>query len=48
MGNIAMLLGRKLKFDPKTERFADNDANKMPMYSRPQREPWTLARALKS
>ena len=48
MGNVAMLLGRKLKFDPKTDRFADADANKMPMASRPQREPWTLARALKS
>ena len=48
MGNIAMLLGRKLKYDPDTDRFADSDANKMPMYSRPQREPWTLANALKS
>jgi len=28
--------------------FADSDANRMPMYSRPQREPWTLARALES
>lgn len=41
MGNIAMLLGRKLKWDPDTERFDDAEANKMLV--REQREPWTIA-----
>jgi len=41
LGNIAMLLGRKLKWDPQTERFpGDEEANRM--LSRPMREPWTL------
>ena len=35
-------LGTELKFDPKTEKFTNNDlANKMLM--RPMREPWRLA-----
>jgi predicted dehydrogenase len=41
INNIAMALGRKLKWDPKTEKFAkDDEANKMltPM----MREPWRL------
>ena len=42
MGNIAMLLGRKLKWDPQAERFVgDDQANAM--LSRKQREPWTIA-----
>jgi predicted dehydrogenase len=41
LANIAMLLGRKLKWDPQTERFpGDQEANRM--LSRPMREPWTL------
>jgi predicted dehydrogenase len=40
IGNIAMLLGRKLKWDPDAERFDDDAANQM--LSRRQREPWTL------
>jgi predicted dehydrogenase len=42
IGNIAMLLGRKLQWDPETERFVnDDEANRM--LGRQQREPWTLA-----
>lgn len=42
IGNIAMLLGRKLRWNPEREQFVDDgDANAM--LSRPQREPWTLA-----
>lgn len=42
IGNIAMLVGRKLKWDPKAERFeGDDEANAM--LSRQQREPWTIA-----
>jgi predicted dehydrogenase len=42
IGNIAMLLGRKLQWDPKAESFVnDDEANKM--LSRKQREPWTIA-----
>jgi myo-inositol 2-dehydrogenase / D-chiro-inositol 1-dehydrogenase len=41
IGNIAMELGRKLRWDPKRERFPDDDtANRM--LSRAMREPWTL------
>ncbi|MBM3335230.1 Gfo/Idh/MocA family oxidoreductase [Candidatus Sumerlaeota bacterium] len=41
IGNISMLLGRKLKWDPNKERFVgDDEANKM--LSRPMRPPWTL------
>jgi len=41
LGNIAMRLGRKLKWDPKQERFTnDDDANRM--LSRPMRSPWRL------
>jgi len=41
LGNIAMLLGRKLKWDPKIERFVDDpQANRM--LSRPRRAPWRL------
>jgi len=47
LGNIAMLLGRKLKWDPDAERFVD-DAQADSMLSRKQREPWTLRMALTS
>ena len=41
IGNISMLLKRKLKWDPKTETFiGDKEANEM--RSRPMRAPWTL------
>ena len=40
MGNIAMMVGQKLKWDPVKERFDNDEANKM--LSRPMREPWTL------
>jgi len=45
IGNIAMLLGRKLTWDPSTETFTDDDAANA-MLSREQREPWTLKMAL--
>lgn len=39
LGNIAMLLKRKFKFDPQTEQIVgDDEANKM--FSRPLRAPW--------
>jgi predicted dehydrogenase len=42
IGNIAMLLGRKLRWNPAAERFiADAEADAM--LSRKQREPWTIA-----
>ena len=41
IGNISMLLKRKLKWDPETETFiGDKEANEM--RSRPMRAPWTL------
>jgi len=40
MGNIAMMVGKKLRWDPQTERFDDEEANKM--LARPMRSPWTL------
>jgi predicted dehydrogenase len=42
IGNIAMLLGRKLNWDPKAERFV-NDAEADAMLSRNQRQPWAIA-----
>ena len=45
IGTIAAKLGRKLKFDPKNEVFiGDDEANKM--LARPERDPWTLAKAI--
>jgi predicted dehydrogenase len=41
LGDIAMRLGRKLRWDPATERFAnDDEANRM--RARTQRSPWRL------
>ena len=41
LGNIAMMLKRKLKWDPEDERFiGDDDANRM--LSKPMRSPWHL------
>jgi len=41
LGEIAMRLGRKLKWDPERERFTnDTEANRM--VSRPMRSPWHL------
>jgi predicted dehydrogenase len=41
IGNIAVRLGRKLRWDPAKERFIeDEEANKM--LSRPMRSPWRL------
>jgi predicted dehydrogenase len=42
LGNIAMLLGRKLRWDPAKEDFVD-DAEASAMLTRKQREPWTMA-----
>ena len=39
-GAICLRLGRSLKWDPKTERFDDEEANKHLSY--PMRAPWTL------
>lgn len=41
IGNIAMILGRKLKWDPEKERFV-NDPEADKMLSREMRPPWTL------
>ncbi|HUF62026.1 MAG TPA: Gfo/Idh/MocA family oxidoreductase [Verrucomicrobiales bacterium] len=42
LGNIAMLTGRSLRWDPETESFPDDPAASA-MKSRPMRAPWTLA-----
>jgi len=41
LGNLAMLLGRKLKWDPEKERFI-NDPEADRMLSRAMRAPWVL------
>jgi predicted dehydrogenase len=41
LGNISMLLGRKLRWNPDTERFVDDDQADR-MLSRPMRSPWHL------
>ena len=41
LGNLAMLLGRKLKWDPEKERFI-NDPEADRMLSRSMRAPWSL------
>lgn len=41
--NIAMLLRRKLQWDPERREFKDDvQANAHPIVSRPQRSPWTI------
>ena len=42
IGNIAMLLKRKLDWDPVKEEFA-NDAQANRLLQRPMRGPWSLA-----
>jgi hypothetical protein len=42
IGNIAMMLGRRLQWDPQKENFV-GDAEASAMLTREQREPWTLA-----
>jgi hypothetical protein len=42
LGNIALRLGRTVKWDPKTETIA-NDAEASKMLSRPMRGPWKLS-----
>jgi predicted dehydrogenase len=41
LGNIAMLLGRKIRWDPKREQILD-DSSANRMLSRPLRSPWRL------
>ena len=41
LGQIAMRLGRKIRFDPDTERIL-NDATASQLLSRPMRSPWCL------
>lgn len=41
LANIAIRLGRKLKWDPKAEQF-ENDEAANAMLSRPMRKPWSL------
>ncbi len=41
LGNIAMILGRKLNWDPAKERFV-NDPQANRMLSRPMRSPWQV------
>ena len=41
LANIAIRLGRKLKWDPKAERF-ENDDSANALLSRPMRSPWRL------
>jgi myo-inositol 2-dehydrogenase / D-chiro-inositol 1-dehydrogenase len=41
IGNIAMKLGRKLRWDPKAEQFLD-DARANRLLARPMRSPYTL------
>ena len=41
LGNIAMLLGRKLRWNPDAEDFV-GDSEASALLSRPQRSPWTI------
>jgi hypothetical protein len=41
--NIAMLLRRTVRWDPQRREFKDDaEANAHAIFSRPQREPWTI------
>jgi len=43
IANVAMLLGRPVKWDPQTEQFpGDEQANRMSMVDRSRREPWQI------
>lgn len=42
LANIAIKVGRKLKWDPQAERFLNDDSANA-MLSRPMRSPWTFA-----
>jgi len=43
IGNVAMMLGRKVHWDPEKEEFpGDAEANACSVVSRQQREPWTI------
>ena len=43
LANVAMLLRRKVRWDPAGETFpGDEQANRMPMIRRARREPWTF------
>jgi myo-inositol 2-dehydrogenase / D-chiro-inositol 1-dehydrogenase len=42
LANISLRLGRKLKWDPKAERF-ENDDQSNAILTRPMRKPWSLA-----
>ena len=44
LGNIAMLLKRKIKFDPQTEQIL-GDAEASAMLERPMRAPWSYTTA---
>ncbi len=42
LGEIAIITGQKLNWDPVNERFTDNNTYATRLLSRPYREPWTL------
>lgn len=42
LGHIAIQVGRKLQWDPQTERFTDDDAAANRLLTRPLRSPWHL------
>jgi predicted dehydrogenase len=41
LGNIAIKLGRKLEWDPQTERFTNDDQANL-LVSKPMRSPWRI------
>jgi predicted dehydrogenase len=42
LGEIAMITGRKIHWDPQTEKFTDNDIPATRLLKRPFRDPWKL------